>query len=292
MSFTLYGDLGSGAFSAEAALAEAGAPYNFELVSLEKGEQKQPAFLAINPSGKMPALRLPEGEIITESAAILLTLADHFPQARLLPPQASNDRALAYRWLAFMAGEIYPIVEIVDYPERFMPPGGDAKALRTIARDRIRERIAIIERMIKGPFLLAGGFSILDIYAAMFTRWSLEPDWKLAHIPNVEVRTMSARIAHEQALFSSGDRRIAPVIEAAARLRGDRQPLSSRGSARSLGTLDERQSRREDRHRCCDRRRRWSMTLASNLFLRFDEFHTGVALPCRCALSDRHRLSI
>ena len=185
MSFTLYGDLGSGAFSAEAALAEAGAPYTFELVSLEKGEQKQPAFLAINPSGKMPALRLAEGEIITESAAILLTLADHFPQARLLPPQASNDRAQAYRWLAFMASEIYPIVEIVDYPDRFMPEGGEAGALRKIARDRIRERILIVERMVKGPFLLAGGFSILDIYAAMFTRWSLEPDWKLAHIPRL-----------------------------------------------------------------------------------------------------------
>ena len=64
--YTLYGDLGSGAFSAEAALAEAGAPYTFELVLLEKNEQKQPQFLAINPSGKMPALRLPEGEIVTE----------------------------------------------------------------------------------------------------------------------------------------------------------------------------------------------------------------------------------
>jgi glutathione S-transferase len=183
--YILYGDLGSGAFSAEAALAEAGAPYTFELVSLDKKEQKQPAFLAINPSGKIPALRLAEGEIVTESAAILLTLADHFPQARLLPPQASNDRALAYRWLAFMAGEIYPIVEIVDYPERFTPGGGDAPALRKIARDRIRARILIIERMIKGPFLLAGGFSILDIYAAMFTRWSLEPDWKLANLPRL-----------------------------------------------------------------------------------------------------------
>jgi len=185
MSFTLYGDLGSGAFSAEAALAEAGAPYTFELVSLDRKEQKQPAFLAINPSGKIPALRLAEGEIITESAAILLTLADHFPQARLLPPQASNDRALAYRWLAFMAGEIYPIVEIVDYPERFTPEGGDAGALRKIARDRIRARILIIERMIKGPFLLGQSFSILDIYAAMFTRWSLEPDWKLANLPKL-----------------------------------------------------------------------------------------------------------
>jgi glutathione S-transferase len=185
MSYTLYGDLGSGAFSAEAALVETGAPYTFELVSLDKGEQKQPAFLAINPSGKMPALRLPEGGIVTESAAILLTLADHFPQARLLPNQASNDRGQAYRWLAFMAGEIYPIVEMVDYPERFTPEGGDPSGLRAIARDRIRERIVIIERMIRGPFLLGPAFSILDIYAAMFTRWSLEPDWKLAHIPRL-----------------------------------------------------------------------------------------------------------
>ena len=182
--FTLYGDYGSGAFSAEAALAEAGAPYTFELVSLEKNEQRQAAFLAINPSGKMPALRISEGEIITESAAILLTLADYFPQARLLPPQASKERAQAYRWLAFMAAEVYPIVEIVDYPERFVP-GGDGDELKRVARDRIRERLLIIERMIAGPFLLAGGFSILDIYAAMFSRWSLEADWKLAHLPRL-----------------------------------------------------------------------------------------------------------
>jgi GST-like protein len=82
-----------------------------------------------------------------------------------------------------MAGEVYPIVEIVDYPERFVPAG--AEALRAKARDRIRERLLVIERMIQGPFLLAHGFSILDIYAAMFTRWSLEPDWKLANIPRL-----------------------------------------------------------------------------------------------------------
>ena len=198
MSYTLYGDLGSGAFSAEAALAEAGVAYNFELLSLERNEQKQPAFLAINPSGKMPALRLPEGEIVTESAAILLTLADHFPQARLLPPQASNERAFAYRWLAFMAGEIYPIVEIVDYPARFVPEGVAAEALRAKARDRIRERILIVERMIRGPFLLPNGFSILDIYAAMFTRWSLELDWKLANLP--KLMTLAEAVSQRPAI--------------------------------------------------------------------------------------------
>jgi GST-like protein len=185
MSYRLYGDLGSGAFSAEAALAEAGAPYSFELVSLEKNEQKSPAFLAINPSGKMPALRLPEGEIVTESAAILLTLADHFPNAGLLPPQGGNARAQAYRWLAFMAGEIYPIVEIVDYPERFAPAGAQAQALREQAKARIRERLLIVERSIREPFLLAHGFSLLDIYAAMFSRWSLEAAWKQANLPRL-----------------------------------------------------------------------------------------------------------
>lgn len=182
MSYTLYGDLGSGAFSAEAALAEAGAPYRFELVSLEKNEQRQPAFLAINPSGKMPALRLPEGAIVTESAAILLTLADCFPQARLLPPQGSDGRAQAYRWLAYLAGEVYPMVEIADYPERFV---SDAEALRGVARARIRERLLILERMIAGPFFLAHGFSLLDIYAAMFSRWGREPDWRLANLPRL-----------------------------------------------------------------------------------------------------------
>ena len=94
-------------------------------------------------------------------------------------------RAQAYRWLAFMAGEIYPIVEIVDYPERFVPAGEAAEALREVARARVRERILLIERALAGPFLLEGGFSILDIYAAMFTRWSIGAAWRDANIPRL-----------------------------------------------------------------------------------------------------------
>jgi glutathione S-transferase len=186
MTYRVFGDLGSGAFSAEAVLAEAGAPYEFHAVSLEKNEQKKPEFLAINPSGKIPALRLPEGEIITESAGILLTIADHFPNARLLPPQAGAARAQAYRWLAFMASEVYPMVEISDYPERFASEG--AEALRAKAQERLRERLAIIERFADGPWFLSSGFSILDIYASMFTRWrgSLGRDWPAEkHIPKL-----------------------------------------------------------------------------------------------------------
>src|SRR6201985_2341128 len=160
MSYTIFGDKGSGAFSAEAVLAEAAAPYDFRLISLEKNEQREPTFLAINPSGKMPALRLPEGQIVTESLGILLTLADHFPNARLLPPQGGAARTQAYRWLALMGSGIYPMVEISDYPERFVPDG-DTEAMRQKARERIRERLLIVERMCDGPWFLASGFSIV-----------------------------------------------------------------------------------------------------------------------------------
>ncbi|HVV65256.1 MAG TPA: glutathione S-transferase family protein [Rhizomicrobium sp.] len=201
MTYILYGDKGSGAFSAEAALAEAGAPYEFKIVSLEKNEQREPAFLAINPSGKMPALRLPEGQIVTESLAILFTLADHFPNARLLPPQGGPLRAQAYRWLAFMASEIYPMVEISDYPKRFVA-NGDAEALRRKAQERIRERLLIVERMCDGPWFLSSGFSIVDIYAAMFSRWrgSIGKDWLAqGHIPKLDnlAKAVSRRPAIE-----------------------------------------------------------------------------------------------
>jgi glutathione S-transferase len=204
--FIIFGDKGSGAFSAEAALAEVGAPYEFKTISLEKNEQRSPEFLAINPSGKMPAVRLPEGQILTESLAILLTVADHFPNARLLPPQASPDRGTAYRWLAFMASEVYPMVEISDYPERFTPAGEQADALRQKARERIRDRLLIVERQVAGPWFLPSGFSILDIYAAMFSRWrgSIGKDWPIdRNIPNL--------LALAEAVADR--RRIAPVWE-------------------------------------------------------------------------------
>jgi glutathione S-transferase len=185
MSYTLYGDKGSGAFCVEAALAEAGAPYEFETVSLDRNEQKSPAFLAINPSGKIPALRLPGGAIVTETAALLLIIAELHPEAVLLPPAGAPQRAQALRWIAFMASEIYPMVEIADYPERFAPQGEQTEALRLKARDRVRERILLVERVVAGPWLLSSGFSAANIYAAMFTRWSECRDWRDEHLPKI-----------------------------------------------------------------------------------------------------------
>ena len=185
MTYILYGDEGSGAFCVEAALAEAGAPYKFKTISFEKNEQKSPAFLAINPSGKIPALRLPAGEIVTETAALLIVVAERHPQAALLPPVGTAERAQALRWIAFMASEIYPMVEIRDYPERFVTQ--DAETLRLKARDRVRERMLAVEKAVAGPWLLPSGFSAADVYAAMFSRWSAcrSEGWREEHMPKI-----------------------------------------------------------------------------------------------------------
>jgi glutathione S-transferase len=187
MTYIIYGDKGSGAFAAEAALAEIGADYRFEVVSLDRNEQKLASFLTINPSGKMPALRLPNGEIVTESAAILLTLADRHPEAALLPRHGTAGRAQTYRWVVFMAGEIYPMVEIADYPERFAS-ADHAQALRCAARERIRERLHIVEKALAEPWLLPDGFSIADIYAAMFNRWSVGRELRLPKLTRLTER--------------------------------------------------------------------------------------------------------
>jgi GST-like protein len=202
MTYTIYGDLRSGAFSSEAALAEAGADYRFEIVSLDKNEQKKPEFLAINPSGKVPALKLPDGQLVTESLAILLVIADRFPAAKLLPEPGSPARAEALRWLAYIAGEIYPMVEISDFPERFVPMGVEADTLRAKARSRIRENLLVIERTMKGPWILGDEFSLPDLYVAMFTRWraTVGRDWlEGGHIPKLiavaEGLSQRARVA-------------------------------------------------------------------------------------------------
>ncbi len=191
--WTIYGDRGSGAFAVEAALAEAGAEYEFREISLERNEQLKPEYLAINPAGKIPALKLPEGGILTETLATLITIAERHRAKHLLPDPESSGRAQCYRWLAFMASEIYPMVEIVDYPARFVPEGAEADALRQRARERIRARLAVIENAVAGPWLLASGFSLADIYLAMFSRWSEAREWVEAHAPRIHAIARAVR---------------------------------------------------------------------------------------------------
>lgn len=146
-------------------LEEVGAPY--DTVVLGYGaEMKAPDYLAVNPMGKVPAIRH-RGQVVTEAAAICAYLADAFPAAGLAP--APGDRAAYYRWLFFGAGPVEAAVTnralgLVVPPERRMTIGyGD---FDTVIQ-------ALVRRLDESPYLAGDRFTAADVYAGSQIGWGV-----------------------------------------------------------------------------------------------------------------------
>ena len=190
--YTLYGDIGSGSAAVELALAEIGAPCRIESVPLECERQRDERYAAVNAQRKLPTLVTPEGVTLTESAAILLYLADRHPEANLLPATDTPDRSTAIRWLVFVAAELYPLIEIIDYPQRFLPElAGIDDAMLEATRDRVRQiwkrRWLLLQSRAAGkPWFLVSGFSALDLYVAVVSRWAQLGEWRGRELRRVE----------------------------------------------------------------------------------------------------------
>ena len=142
MTYVLHGARGSGSCAVECVLAEIGADYELRELSLRDDEQQGEEYAAINSHCKVPSLIIDDGPPLTESVAILLTLNDRHPEAALLPAKGTPARAQALRWLLFAATEIYPIVEINDYPERFATDPDQVDAMRERARKILAGEVA------------------------------------------------------------------------------------------------------------------------------------------------------
>lgn len=191
MTYRLYGDIGSGSAIVELALAELGEAVALGEVPLQLNAQTGSKYAAINPHRKLPSLITPKGETLTESAAILLTLDERYPAACLLPAD-SVARAAARRWLLFMAAELYPIIEMVDYPERFQPEGkatpqARREALTAHAQAIWNQRFLIVESALSdGEWFLDSGFSLLDIYVSVLSRWIKPVEFRRSRLPGIE----------------------------------------------------------------------------------------------------------
>jgi GST-like protein len=187
MTYRLFGSDGSGSGIVEMALAEIGVAVELREVSLRSEAQRSDDYARLNPERKIPTLVTPSGEVLTESAAIVLVLDERYPEARLFPERGTPERAQALRWLAFLGAELYPIIEIVDYPERFAPDAASAPGVRERAKHIWHSRWALVEDAIAGePWLLASGFCATDLYLSVLSRWDLDPAWRAAHLPKLE----------------------------------------------------------------------------------------------------------
>jgi glutathione S-transferase len=148
-------------------LEEAGAPYRLEMVSFDKGENKKPAFLAVNPMGKLPVV-VHRGTAVTEAGAICAYLADAFPAAGLAPAPASPERGTYYRWLFFGAGCVDPAM-MDRMTARPAPPRPTANGYGCY-----EDAVSTLEKALTpGPFILGDRFSAADVYVGSQIRFGM-----------------------------------------------------------------------------------------------------------------------
>ena len=187
MTYIIHGARGSGSSIIEAACVELGVDYDVHDLDGKNDEHRGDDYAALNPQRKVPTLEVEGGELIPESVAILLTLDERHRAGELMPPPGSRDRGQALRWMIFLAAEMYPIVEIMDFPERFVASAECTESVLGRAKEIWRERWLIVENHIAGsPYCVPGGFSATDLYITVLSRWEEMAEWRRENLPRVE----------------------------------------------------------------------------------------------------------
>ena len=146
-------------------LEELGADYTLHVLNMKKGEQREPAYLAINPMGKVPAL-LHRGELICEQVAVFIYLADLFPAAGLAPALNDPLRGPYLRWMAFYGSCYEPAV--IDRSMKREPAGMATSPYGTF--DIMFK--ALTDQLAKGPYLLGEKFSAADVLWGTALTWT------------------------------------------------------------------------------------------------------------------------
>jgi GST-like protein len=171
--FTIYGAQGSGSVPVEAALTLLDLPYEVIEAPTWEGEAEQAKVAKVNPLKQIPALVWPGGEVMTESAAMLIALADLHPAARLAPTPMERKRAQFLRWMIYIPASIYSLYWIRDFPSRLSPDEAAQKQILAATAERIADCWRMMDDQLApdGPYLLGADLSVLDLYVAVVSRW-------------------------------------------------------------------------------------------------------------------------
>jgi glutathione S-transferase len=146
-------------------LEEIGEPYDIHLLSMKRGANREPAYLAVNPMGKVPALRHRD-VVVTECAAICTYLADAFPKAGLNIPLDHPQRGPYLKWLFF--GPSVLECAIID---RAMPRAGEARPSALGYGDFDTTMNVVAKAVTPGPFLMGDKFTAADVIIGSGLRW-------------------------------------------------------------------------------------------------------------------------
>ena len=206
MTYTLYNSKGSGSFVVEAALIMADADFTKIEMDMDAGKHREAEFASINPMKQIPALVLPGGEVMTETAAIVIHLAQEFSGKGLAPEPGTAEQARFLRWMVFMSANLYEGVLRYFYTERYTTeesPAGPA-GVKAAAEHHIRSACAVLEADLArhGPWLGGPIMTLVDVYFTMLHAWYPEMADKSA-MPKLTALAQAVR----------SDAVIAPIME-------------------------------------------------------------------------------
>lgn len=171
--YKLFWAQGTACLAPQIVLEEAGADFEIVNVDLARGEHNTPEFLKLNPAGTVPALMFPNGEVLSEAAAICLYLAERHPQTRLVPAVGNAKRGMFLRWLIYLTNTVQVAYKRFYYPERFSTIAEHAPAIKDAS---VKNLIAVwrpVEAQLRegGPYLLGETWTIADVYMLMLATW-------------------------------------------------------------------------------------------------------------------------
>jgi len=152
-------------------LEELGVPYELVPVDLLQREHKSPEYLRVHPMGSMPALE-DDGHAVFESAAILLHLADKFPEAGFAPALGTVERAEYYQWMMFCMATMEPPLSAYSAHSRFLPEHERVTAEAERGQKRFTDIARMLEEKLKGrSFLVGERFTAADVVMASILNW-------------------------------------------------------------------------------------------------------------------------
>ncbi len=190
------------------ALQWTGQPFEFEVMDAKS--MKETAYLAINPSGAVPAITDTAADgsqfVLTQNAAIMGYIADTYPDAKLGGDGSAQQRATAAKWLAFCNSDLHPAFSPLFGPGAFSEEAAHHDAIKAAARKRVRRNFETADTALEGQQWLAGFRSVADPYFYVTLRWADAMKIDVSDLPNVVAfkQRMEADAGVQAALKAEG----------------------------------------------------------------------------------------
>lgn len=168
------------------ALEESGLPFTLHSVKIREGQHQTDEYLAVNPWGKIPALRI-DNEVLTEAHAILSYIGDTAPAEKNLLPRDPLQRARAHEWMNFLSATVHIAFRPLFKPQYLIGNEALYPELQEVGIPRLRSTLLEVDRRLTGrTWALGDDFSVVDPYLLVFRIWSQRDDVvpHVADMPN------------------------------------------------------------------------------------------------------------